>query len=58
MTAPTSEEVVTEDADCAYIEQLFKSITGVDVVAKTVNGKFIITDPCGQEFKTGLVRKQ
>jgi len=48
----------TDDADCAYVEHLIKKITGVDVIAKTVNGDFVVTDPAGQEFKIGLMRKQ
>jgi F420-0:gamma-glutamyl ligase len=46
------------DNDCEQVKRLFKQITGVDVQVKTVNGEFIVTDPDGQEFKTGLVRKQ
>lgn len=46
------------DPDCEYVKRLFKRTTGVDVEVKTVNGEFIVTDPDGQEFNTGLVRKQ
>ena len=48
----------TLDEDCEYVKRLFKRITGVDVEVKTVNGEFIVIDPDGQEFNTGLVRKQ
>jgi len=48
----------TIDRDAEYVRELFKQITGVDVEVKTVNGEFIVTDPDGQEFNTGLVRKQ
>ncbi len=46
------------DADCEYVRQMFKRITGVDVEVRTVNGRFFVTDPDGQEFDTGLARKQ
>ena len=55
MNTPIDEQI---DTDCEQVRILFKRITGVDVQVKTVNGEFIVTDPDGQEFNTGLVRKQ
>lgn len=46
------------DADCEYVRLLFLRATGVHVQVKIVDTKFIVTDPDGQEFDTGLVRKQ
>lgn len=39
------------------VRLLFKNATGVDVGVRVENGEFIVTDPAGQEFRTGLVRK-
>lgn len=39
------------------VKSLFKKITGVDVDVRVENGEFIVIDPLGQEFRTGLVRK-
>lgn len=47
-----------EDSDCERVRQLVKEQTGVDVSVKVIDGRFIITDPDGQEMDTGLVRKQ
>lgn len=46
------------DHGIEYVKKLFKNVTGVDVVVRVDNGEFIVTDPAGQEFRTGLVRKQ
>jgi hypothetical protein len=51
-------ETQNTDAACEYVRELFKQLTGVDVQVKTVNGEFVVTDPAGDEYKTGLVRKQ
>lgn len=40
------------------VKKLFKDATGVNVGVRVDNGEFILIDPAGQEFKTGLVRKQ
>lgn len=40
------------------VKRLFKSVTGVDVEVRVDQGEFIAIDPSGQEFRTGLVRKQ
>ena len=58
MTYKTLASEQVEDADCEHVRLIFKKATGVDVTVKTVNGEFIVTDPDGQEFNTGLVRKQ
>jgi hypothetical protein len=39
------------------VKALFKRVTGVDVNVRCQNGEYYVTDPDGQEFKTGLVRK-
>ena len=46
------------DPDCEAVRLLFKNATGVDVTVRVVNGEFYITDPRGDEYRTGLVRKQ
>lgn len=40
------------------VKKLFKDSTGVDVDVRVENGEFIVIDPEGQEFRSGLVRKQ
>lgn len=40
------------------VKKLFKDATGVDVEVRVENGEFIVIDPTGQEFRSGLVRKQ
>jgi len=40
------------------VKLLFKNATGVDVDVRVENGEFIVIDPEGQEFRSGLVRKQ
>jgi len=40
------------------VKRLFKNTTGVDVEVRVDNGEFIVIDPEGQEFRSGLVRKQ
>ncbi len=40
------------------VKKLFKESTGVDVDVRVENGEFIVIDPNGQEFPSGLVRKQ
>jgi hypothetical protein len=40
------------------VKKLFKDSTGVDVEVRVENGEFIVIDPEGQEFRSGLVRKQ
>ncbi len=57
MTAD-KEKTPPADADCDFLRLLFKQITGVDVQVRTVNGEFFVIDPVGDEYKTGLVRKQ
>lgn len=57
MTAAENEPVGM-DADCEFVKRLFKREAGVDVEVKTVNGEFVVTDPAGDEYKIGLVRKQ
>ncbi len=39
------------------VKLLIKSATGVDVGVRVENGEFIVIDPSGQEFRSGLVRK-
>ena len=46
------------DQDCEYVKAIFKRATGVDVKVRIHNGKFMVTDPAGEEFDSGLVRKQ
>ena len=61
MTDMTRDEQIAQaaiDPACEAVKRLFKGVTGVDVEVKIVNGEFIVTDPCGQEFNTGLARKQ
>lgn len=45
------------DDGAEAVKSLFKRLTGVDVGVRVVSGEFFVTDPGGQEFKTGLVRK-
>lgn len=40
------------------VKKLFKNATGVNVDVRVENGEFIVIDPAGQEFNSGLVRKQ
>jgi len=40
------------------VKRLFKNATGVDVGVRVENGEFVVIDPDGQEFRSGLVRKQ
>lgn len=40
------------------VKALFKQATGVDVGVRVENGEFIVIDPDGQEFRSGLVRRQ
>lgn len=40
------------------VKRLFKNATGVDVDVRVENGEFIVIDQYGQEFRSGLVRKQ
>lgn len=47
-----------EDKDCEAVRKLFKDHAGVDVTVKVVDGRFVVTDPAGQEMDTGLVRLQ
>lgn len=46
------------DADCERVRKLVKDATGVDVTVTVVDGRFVITDPDGQDFDSGLVRLQ
>lgn len=39
------------------VKRLFKDVTGVAVDVRVENGEFIVVDPAGQEFRSGLVRK-
>ncbi len=45
------------DDGAEAVKSIFKRATGVDVSVRVVNGEFYVTDPDGQEFRTGLVRK-
>jgi flagellar hook assembly protein FlgD len=58
MSASAKSDTPRTDADCEAVKKLFKDATGVDVEVKTINGEFVVTDPLGEEYKTGLVRKQ
>lgn len=40
------------------VKKLFKNVTGDDVDVRVDNGEFIVIDPAGQEFRSGLARKQ
>ena len=40
------------------VKKLFKDVTGVDVEVRVESGEFIVIDPEGQEFRSGLARKQ
>lgn len=55
---PLRSPAQKKDADCEYVRELFKRVTGVDVKVRVVNGQFTVTDPAGDEYDTGLVRKQ
>lgn len=46
------------DSGIEAVKRLFKNSTGVDVDVRVENGEFIVIDPNGQEFRSGLVRKQ
>lgn len=46
------------DRDLEAVRQFVKEKTGVDVIVKVVDGRFVLIDPDGQEMETGLVRKQ
>lgn len=46
------------DSGIEAVKRLFKNVTGVDVEVRVDQGEFIVIDPNGQEFRTGLVRKQ
>ena len=46
------------DSGIEAVKNLFKNVTGDDVDVRVENGEFIVIDPAGQEFMTGLVRKQ
>lgn len=45
------------DSGIEGVKALFKRVTGVDVDVRVENGEFIVIDPNGQEFRSGLVRK-
>jgi hypothetical protein len=47
-----------QDNGIEAVKRLFKKSTGVDVDVRVDNGEFIVIDPKGQEFRSGLVRKQ
>lgn len=46
------------DNGAEAVKALFKQATGVDVGIRIENGEFIVIDPNGQEFRSGLVRRQ
>lgn len=49
---------MSRDYGIEGVKKLFKEVTGVDVGVRVENGEFIVIDPTGQEFNSGLVRKQ
>ena len=54
---PCPKPPMQSDDGSEAVKSLFKRATGVDVSVRIVNGEFYVTDPDGQEFKTGLARK-
>ena len=50
--------LIPRDYGIEGVKKLFKDSTGVDVEVRVENGEFIVIDPEGQEFRSGLVRKQ
>ena len=56
-SSPCPKPPMQSDDGSEAVKSLFKRTTGVDVSVRVVNGEFYVTDPGGQEFKTGLARK-
>lgn len=56
-SGPCPKPPLQRDSGIDAVKRLFKCVTGVDVDVRVDNGEFIVIDPNGQEFKTGLVRK-
>jgi len=55
-SGPCPKSPLPRDDGAEEVRDMFKRVTGVDVKVRVVNGEFFVTDPDGQEFKTGLVR--
>ena len=56
-SGPCPKPPLPRDNGAEEVKALFKHVTGVDVSVTVQNGEFYVTDPDGQEFRTGLVRK-
>lgn len=56
-SGPCPKPPLPRDNGAEEVKALFKRVTGVDVNVRCDNGEFFVTDPDGQEFRTGLVRK-
>lgn len=56
-SGPCPKPPLPRDNGAEEVKELFKRVTGVDVSVRCDNGEFYVTDPDGQEFRTGLVRK-
>ena len=56
-SGPCPKPPLTRDNGAEEVKALIKRVTSVDVSVWCQNGEFYVTDPDGQEFKTGLVRK-
>lgn len=56
-SGPCPKPPLQHDDGTETVKAMFKRVTGADVDVRVVNGEFYVTDPEGQEFKTGLVRK-
>lgn len=56
-SCPCPKPPLPRDSGADAVKAIFKRATGVDVAVRVVNGEFFVTDPDGQEFNTGLVRK-
>lgn len=57
-SGPCPKQPLPRDYGIEGVRRLFKTVTGVDVDVRVDQGEFIVIDPNGQEFRTGLVRKQ
>jgi hypothetical protein len=57
-SCPCPKPPLPRDRGIEAVKRLFKDATGVSVDVRVENGEFIVIDPNGQEFRSGLVRKQ
>jgi len=56
-SGPCPKPPLPRDNGVEAVKRLFKDATGVTVDVRVEDGEFIVIDPAGQEFRSGLVRK-